>query len=54
MGVCDVPAKSVAVHRCVMLCEVRRWKPTQLLYQGCQGAGRSTGDGDRGFRINEL
>ena len=44
-------------HRSLLItqvCEVRRWKLTQVLYQGHQGAGRPTGYGDRGFRINEL
>ena len=49
-----VAAKSVAAFYSVVSCQVSRWKLMQWLCQGCQGAGRSTEDGDRGFRINEL
>jgi len=50
----DVPAKCVAALHAAVSCQVRWWKLTQLLYQGCQEAGRSTGDSRGRCRINEL
>lgn len=47
--------KSVTeVTRGVGGAEGRQWMTTQVLYQGCSRAGRPTGDGDRGFCVNEL
>jgi hypothetical protein len=46
--------RAVTAHHAEVSCQVRQEKLLQLLYQGCQGAGRPTGDGDRGFGIKEL